>query len=195
MSEHPHDDELAPTITPGYKPGEIKSMEEYHQLDAEDESLQKWKASLGVTGQPSSASGPNVIVKSLSLLSETRSEPLTFDLTDEKILGSLKSTPITIKEGVEYSVAISFEIKHTIVTGLKYLQVIKRAGLKVDKMEEMLGSYGPNEKPYTKVFPPEESPSGVIARSGSYNARSRIVDDDGSVYVDFSWTFKLAKEW
>jgi Rho GDP-dissociation inhibitor len=52
-------------------------------------------------------------------------------------------------------------------------------------MEQMLGSYGPspNDQPYTKNFEPEESPSGLIARSGTYNVRSRVVDDDGEVYA------------
>ena len=47
----------------------------------------------------------------------------------------------------------------------------------------MLGSYGPQERPYTKNFDSEESPSGMLARSGSYNVRSRVVDDDGEVYA------------
>jgi Rho GDP-dissociation inhibitor len=49
----------------------------------------------------------------------------------------------------------------------------------------MLGSYGPSPdgKPYTKVFDPEESPSGMLARSGKYEVSSRVVDDDGEVYA------------
>lgn len=52
-------------------------------------------------------------------------------------------------------------------------------------MEQMLGSYGPSPEgqPYTKNFEPEESPSGIIARSGTYHVRSRVVDDDGEVYA------------
>jgi hypothetical protein len=55
----------------------------------------------------------------------------------------------------------------------------------VDKLEQMLGSYGPSPKgePYTKNFDPEESPSGMLARSGSYNVRSRVIDDDGEVFA------------
>lgn len=55
--------------------------------------------------------------------------------------------------------------------------------LKVDKLEQMLGSYGPRTEPYTKNFDPDESPSGFLARSGSYNVRSRVIDDDGEVYA------------
>lgn len=39
------------------------------------------------------------------------------------------------------------------------------------------------------------SPTGMLARSGSYAVRSRVIDDDGTVYADFEWTFKLGKEW
>jgi hypothetical protein len=55
----------------------------------------------------------------------------------------------------------------------------------VDKMEQMLGSYGPSPtgEPYIKNFEAEESPSGMVARSGSYTVRSRVVDDDGEVYA------------
>ena len=91
------------------------------------------------------------------------------------------------------------------------MQVVKRAGIKgkrhlrsscnlplnespaVDKMEQMLGSYGVNPKgePYVKNFDTEESPSGMIARSGTYNVRSRVVDDDGEVYAGAYHTWLL----
>lgn len=76
----------------------------------------------------------------------------------------------------------------------------------------MLGSYGPHPQgeAYAKNFDPEESPSGTLARMGSFNVKSRVVDDDGGIYAgmsparrharpdvwaDWEWSFKLAKEW
>jgi Rho GDP-dissociation inhibitor len=36
----------------------------------------------------------------------------------------------------------------------------------------------------------------MLARSGSYAVRTRIVDDDGNKWLDdFDWSFKLGKEW
>ena len=61
--------------------------------------------------------------------------------------------------------------------------------LKVDKLEEMLGSYGPRDEHYIKNFEAEESPSGILARSGSYGVRSRVVDDDGEVYAGTCYPF------
>lgn len=46
----------------GYKPGAAKSADEYAKLDAEDESLARWKASLGIVpGAGGEASGPKVL--------------------------------------------------------------------------------------------------------------------------------------
>lgn len=40
----------------------------------------------------------------------------------------------------------------------------------------------------------EEAPSGMLAR-GHYNVRSRFVDDDGHIHLEFQWSFDIAKEW
>jgi len=201
MSAEPHDDDFAPTNTPGYKPSAAKSLDEYAQLDAEDESLARWKASLGIVpGAPGAAgSGPRVTVISLELVSPTLppGKRLGFDLTDASRLAEMKKNPIIIKEGIEYNVQITFKVNHGIISGARYIQVVKRSGVKVDKLEQMLGSYGPHPKgeAYTKNFDAEESPSGMIARSGTYNVQSRVVDDDGEVYANWDWSFKLGKEW
>jgi len=122
---------------------------------------------------------------------------IVFNLSDTAKLANTKKNPIVIKEGVEYNVRITFKVNHSIISGVRYIQLVKRSGIKVDKLEQMLGSYGPSPtgEPYKKNFDPEESPSGILARSGSYNVRSRVIDDDGEVYADWEWSFKLAKEW
>jgi len=190
-------EELQPTITPGYKPGAAKSADEYANLDAGDESLARWKASLGIVpGSGTPASGPKVTVLTLELHSPTLppGRKIVFDLAK---LDDTKKIPIIIKEGVEYNVRITFKVNHSIISGVKYIQVVKRSGIKVDKLEQMLGSYGPSPtgEPYTKNFEPEESPSGMLARTGTYNVKSRVIDDDGEVYADWDWSFKLMKEW
>ncbi|KAH9938529.1 immunoglobulin E-set [Fomitopsis serialis] len=170
-------------------------------MDAEDESLARWKASLGIAPGASTApaSGPKVTVFTLELDSPTlpAGKKLVLDIQDPAQLANVKKNPIAIKEGVEYNVRITFKVNHSIISGVRYMQVVKRAGVRVDRMEQMLGSYGPHPKgeAYTKNFDPEESPSGMLARSGTYNVRSRVVDDDGEVYADWDWSFKLAKEW
>jgi len=194
---HSDDEDLKPTFQPGFKLGEKKSPEELARLDAEDESLAKWKASLGVAPGGSAlvtAEGPKVTVLTLTLTSPTLPPDRVISLD---VTNPASQNLIVIKEGVEYSVGITFKVNHDIISGVRYIQIVRRAGVKVDKLEQMLGSYAPHPegKEYTKQFEPDESPSGMIARSGTYNVRSRVIDDDGEIYADFHWSFKLAKEW
>ncbi|GJE84484.1 rho GDP-dissociation inhibitor [Phanerochaete sordida] len=201
MSAPHHDeDDFAPSATPGYKPGTAKTVDEYATLDAEDESLARWKASLGIVpGAAGAANGPKVTILTLELASPSMppGKTLIMNLQNPAVLADMKKNPVTIKEGIEYNVRITFQVNHSIISGVRYMQVVKRAGVRVDKMEQMLGSYGVNPKgePYVKNFDPEESPSGMLARSGTYSVRSRVVDDDGEVYADWEWSFKLGKEW
>ncbi|KAK0522824.1 rho GDP dissociation inhibitor [Tilletia horrida] len=199
-----HDDELAPTETAGYRPGEKKSVAEYLQTDANDESLARWKASLGLgpgatAGAVSNA--PRLQLHWLGLQSATAPHggQITLNLQDylrggEQAEQALKKEPIAIKEGVTYNIALSFSVGQDVLSGLKYLHVVKRAGVTVDKYEEMIGSYGPSPQPYTKKCPAEDAPSGMLAR-GTYAVRSRIIDDDKTVWADFTWYFKIAKDW
>ena len=80
----------------------------------------------------------------MSMESEGR-EDVNLDLRD---IDKVASSNIVIKEGVEFRLKISFRIQHEVVAGLKYIQVVKRAGLRVDKSEEMIGSYGPRVNNY-----------------------------------------------
>ncbi|KAG2177156.1 hypothetical protein INT43_007813 [Umbelopsis isabellina] len=196
MADHHEEDELAPTQTAGYKVGEKKTMEEYQNLDANDESLKKWKQSLGLGG--AAAPGPSddprkVVVLGIAL--EVAGRPdVSVDLSTKDALEKSKSQPFTIKEGVEYRMKVKFKIQHDVVSGLKYLQVVKRKGIKVDKTEEMIGSYGPNPEAYEKKFQSEEAPSGMLAR-GHYEAKSKFIDDDNVTHMEWTWSFDIKKDW
>ncbi|KAH2587222.1 hypothetical protein KXV99_007695 [Aspergillus fumigatus] len=194
-----HDDDLVASKTEGFKVGEKKTIEEYTKLDQNDESLNRWKASLGLnTGKP--IGDPNdprkCIIRSLSLEVEGRPD-VVIELSAPGALEALKDKPFTIKEGATFRIKCKFEVHHEVLSGLKYLQVVKRKGIRVSKDEEMLGSYAPSttDKPiYEKKFNPEEAPSGMLAR-GHYNAISKFVDDDHQTHLQFEWSFDIAKDW
>jgi len=149
---------------------------------------------------------------------------VVIDLTGPNALEDLKKKTFTIKEGVQYRMKVVFKVQHQILSGLKYLQVVKRGPLK-EKQQEMLvcqlpkfphpyfalckllvaegwlngdqGSYSPNteEKPvYEKAFQPDEAPSGMLAR-GKYNAVSTFIDDDMKEHLRFEWSLEIKKEW
>ncbi|WWD02318.1 hypothetical protein V865_000357 [Kwoniella europaea PYCC6329] len=171
---HPQEateDDLAPTETQGYKVGQSKTVAELAALDQEDESLQRWKASLGLAASGGAGGNKKVVLNTLFLSSPTLSKDISIDLTQPAAdLAKLKKEPWC--------------------RILRWYYFYRR-----ERNQAMLGSYGPQPAPYTKVFASEESPSGMLARSGTYSVRSRVTDDDNDIWLDFEWSFKLAKEW
>ena len=83
------------------------------------------------------------IIKSLALQVDGR-EDVIIDLSSPGSVDSLKDKPFKIKEGSKFHIKVTFQVHHEVLSGLKYLQVVKRKGIRVSKDEEMLGSYAPN---------------------------------------------------
>lgn len=79
------------------------------------------------------------IILSLALEVEGRSD-ITIDLSADGALESLKTKPFSIKEGAQFRMKATFKVQHDVLSGLKYLQVVKRKGLRVGKDEEMIVS-------------------------------------------------------
>ncbi|RGP59603.1 rho protein gdp dissociation inhibitor containing protein [Fusarium sporotrichioides] len=195
-----HDDDTMPEETQGYKLSQPKqSLAEYQQMDAGDESLQRYKESLGLGGGTdiSDPSDPRVcIILSLTMDSPGR-PPVTIDLSTPGSETTLKDKPFNIKEGAKFTMSAKFKVQHEILSGLHYVQVVKRKGIRVSKDSEMIGSYAPStdkQPTYIKKFQEEEAPSGMLAR-GHYNAISSFVDDDKKKHLEFEWSFDIAKDW
>ncbi|KAK9480392.1 immunoglobulin E-set [Lipomyces japonicus] len=195
------EDDLVHVPAEGYKVGTKKTVDEYVQLDNNDESLKKWKESLGLVGSGSGSIGDvndkrKVVILGLEL--EFRDhETFKVNLDTQAEVDKLKSNPIVIKEGAHYKLRIKFRVQHEIITGLRYLQLVKRKGVRVDKSDEICGSYSPNtaEKPfYEKTFIEEEAPSGLLAR-GTYDVTSKFVDDDNFTHLQFTWVLHIKKSW
>ncbi|KAK7207552.1 rho guanidine dissociation inhibitor [Myxozyma melibiosi] len=202
MSAVDPEDELVAEPAEGYVVGQKKTVEEYVSLDNNDESLRKWKESLGLTSDATTGSigepGDKRKVVILKLELEFRDHPtISVDLSAKSALEALKNKPLVIKEGSRYKVRIRFRVQHEIITGLRYLQLVKRKGIKVDKSDEVCGSYSPNteQKPYyEKTFLEEEAPSGMLAR-GTYDMTSKFVDDDNTTHLLFTWQLSIKKSW
>ncbi|KAK4188316.1 immunoglobulin E-set [Podospora australis] len=197
-----HDEELLPENTSGYKLSQPKqSLAEYQKMDENDESLQRYKASLGLSGGKdiSDPSDPRVcIIKSLTMESPGR-DPVVIDLSTPGSVETMKKTPFKIKEGAAFTMSAQFKVQHEILSGLHYVQAIKRKGLPIPggKSDEMIGSYAPNTEQnplYTKKFQEETTPTGWAAR-GKYDVRSSFVDDDKKTHLQFDWAFEIDKDW
>lgn len=115
-------------------------------IDANDESLQRYKQSLGLGGGKdlSDPNDPRVcIIQSLTMDSPGR-PPATIDLSQPGSEATLKDKPFKIKEGVKFTMSATFRVQHEILSGLQYVQVVKRSGIRVSKDSEMLvGCYKP----------------------------------------------------
>ncbi|KAG7287312.1 hypothetical protein NEMBOFW57_006821 [Staphylotrichum longicolle] len=161
--------------------------------DENDESLQRYKQSLGLGGgnDLSDPNDPRVcIIQSLTMESPGRA-PVVIDLSAPGSTENLKKNPFKIKEG--------FKVQHEILSGLHYVQVIKRKGIRIPggKTDEMIGSYAPNtdKQPiYTKKFQEETAPSGWAVRD-KYSVSSSFVDDDKKTHLQFDWAFEIDKDW
>ncbi|CCD22376.1 Rdi1p NDAI_0A02180 [Naumovozyma dairenensis CBS 421] len=183
-----------------YKVTAKKTLDEYKKLDAEDESLARWKKSLGLDSDVLPLEFPGdkrkVVIQKIQLLINTEKSPITFDLTNEKTIKELASKRYQIKENAIYKLKITFKVQHEIITGLRYVQYIKKAGIAVDKIDDHLGSYAPNTeaKPYYEVELPEsEAPSGFFAR-GNYSAVSKFIDDDKTTHLTLNWGVEIVKK-
>uniref|UniRef100_H0YZ76 Rho GDP-dissociation inhibitor 1 n=1 Tax=Taeniopygia guttata TaxID=59729 RepID=H0YZ76_TAEGU len=176
-----------------YKPPAQKSIQEIQELDKDDESLRKYKeALLGAVTVTADPNAPNVVVTKLTLVCATAPGPLELDLTGD--LDSYKKQAFVLKEGVEYRIKISFRVNREIVSGLKYIQHTFRKGVKIDKTEYMVGSYGPRAEEYEFLTPMEEAPKGMLAR-GSYNIKSKFTDDDKTDHLSWEWNLTIKKDW
>ena len=173
--------------------------------DQDDEAMQKYKASLGLSPGGDligDKSDPRKVVM-LSLGLEVAGRPdIIIDLhsstvaEQQKKAAALKEQPFTIKEGAQFRMKVKFRVQHEVCAGMKYLQVVKKMGIP-NKTQEMIGSYAPNttkQPEYEKKFEPETAPSGMIAR-GHYTASSKFVDDDGQTHLQFDWSFDIKKDW
>jgi Rho GDP-dissociation inhibitor len=78
-----------------------------------------------------------VIIVSLGLEVEGRDD-IIIDLTAPGAAEKLKDKPFTIKEGANFRMKAIFKVQHEVLSGMKYLQVVKRKGIRMGKTEEMI---------------------------------------------------------
>ncbi|XP_048411135.1 rho GDP-dissociation inhibitor 1 [Stegostoma tigrinum] len=179
------------TVT--YKAPAQKTLEEIEELDKDDESLRKYKeVLLGNRSKIVDPNVPNVQVTRLTLVCACAPQPLELDLTGD--VEKLKNNSFALKEGVEYKIKISFKVNKEIVSGLKYVQTTSRRGIKIDKTEYMVGSYGPRDTEYEFVTSQEEAPKGMLVR-GTYTVKSLFTDDDRHTHLAWEWQLNIKKDW
>lgn len=184
-----------------YKAPAQKTLEDISKLDADDPSLVKYKqALLGDMSEVAyDKNDPRkVIVTSVEIHSPELDKPKTIAINSNLSAAADKDSAnaqrVKIKEGALFNVEVIYYVQHQIVSGLKYEQVVKCKGIKVDSDSVMIGSYGPRKENYTYKSPQEEAAKGMLARQ-SYNVKSKFIDDDKVCHVSWEWKFEISKDW
>ncbi|KAI9915462.1 hypothetical protein PsorP6_008243 [Peronosclerospora sorghi] len=172
----------------------IKSVDEILAKDAEDESLRRYKEQL----LGSAAHGDRgdthdtrrVVVDEFRVEFEDGRENIEYNLATLEGVEHMRTSPFIMNEGSRYRFVISFRVNQTIVSGLRFLNKVKKNVL-ATRDEIVLGSYAPRSKNYFFVFPRHEwmeAPSGLFYR-GKYLGRFIFVDDDHHQHHKLFYSF------
>ncbi|XP_038047340.1 rho GDP-dissociation inhibitor 1-like isoform X2 [Patiria miniata] len=179
-------------LTRDYKPPKEVDLQTLQELDADDETLVKYKeALLGSTADVLDEGGQNVLLKAL-VFAPVDHEETVLDLTGD--LSQFKHRPIVVKEGAEYKIKLIFRVQREIVSGLRYFEADYRKGIRVDKANFMVGNYGPKTEEHIFQSPVDELPVGMMRR-GVYIVKSKFTDDDKNIYLEWEWSFSVKRDW
>ena len=153
--------------------------------EGEDEAMQRYKASLlgaAAVGGGKTDDPRRVVITKLELIINGKDAPLSYDMVKEENLNGGLS--VQLKEGCEYKTQLTFRVQNELITGLKYKNNVagNSSGITVLKVNEMLGSYGPDpEKTNTIVFPRREWEEGARrSNTGRCHACARSLPGYGA---------------
>ncbi|XP_038047324.1 rho GDP-dissociation inhibitor 1-like isoform X2 [Patiria miniata] len=179
-------------LTRDYKPPKEVDLQTLQELDADDETLVKYKeALLGSTADVLDEGGQNVLLKAM-VFAPVDHEETVLDLTGD--LSQFKHRPIVVKEGAEYKIKLIFRVQREIVSGLRYFEAHYRKGIRVNKANFMVGNYGPKTEEHIFQSPVDELPVGMMRR-GVYIVKSKFTDDDKNIYLEWEWSFSVKRDW
>ncbi|CAA0833234.1 Rho GDP-dissociation inhibitor 1 [Striga hermonthica] len=109
-------------------------------------------------------------------------------------ISSPKACLFTLKEGTKYRLKFTFVVSNNVVSGLKYEHTLWKAGIRINRSIVNLGTFSPQEKPHAIELEEETLPSGILIR-GLYSARAKVIDDEGTCYMDIHYHFDIQKSW
>ena len=71
---------------------------------------------------------------------EEHGRSITIDLSAKGSESTLKDNPFKIKEGSKFTMIAKFKVQHEVLSGLQYVQIVRRKGIRVSKDQEMIVS-------------------------------------------------------
>ncbi|CAL9103104.1 unnamed protein product, partial [Musa acuminata var. zebrina] len=112
----------------GFVPSPLIPLSDQVEKDKEDESLRRWKEKLlgGVDGELNSKVEPEVTFHSIGVVSEGFANLIT----SLPVAKNQSQILFTLKEGSKYRLRLTFTVRHNIVSGLTYSNVVWKRGIK-----------------------------------------------------------------
>ena len=152
-------------------------MDELLSKDQDDASLNKYKASLiGDKVAPVFPNDPRkVICDSFNIIFvNDESKNIEFNPEQKNVKNHYE-----IAEGSAFKLKIRYYVQHDIVVGLRFVNSVTKLLVKVDEIDDNIGSFAPKAERYEFTSREDEAPSGFLAR-GSYKGNVCI-------FARFSW--------
>jgi len=199
MAEMPNKDEekaaeAVEDLAANYKVSARVSVSQMLKSDANDASLNKYKASLGlqkdVAEKIFDESNPNEVILTKLIVKCNRGD----DKGDIELTPSdLKKGVIafTLKEGCPYQLQLKFQIQREMVSRLAFKSVVSRVVFS-ETNDNVIGSFAPG-KEYTHTCAMDTAPKGMMYR-GKYSAVVTLYDDD-KTHLTKEYSFKIDKKW
>lgn len=192
---------LEPTASrnQAYVPRGTNDVDAILKQDDADPSLQRYKAQLlgaAAQGDRGDLSDPRkLVVTEFRVVFNSAAPDQVFHLDTRAGKDHLKKTGISVKEGSEYKFRLSFRVQHDILPGLKYINRLKRMGMKTAADELVIGSYAPQSSAHVFEFPRRDwldAPTGMMYR-GTYTASDKFLDGDGRTHLEYDYPVKVTK--
>ncbi len=140
------------------EPGPQVPLKEQLEKDKEDESLRRWKeqllgyaASLDTIGDGFHSDHPEVKVSGLGISAKGREElelPLPLTTTTSTPQGHAFS----LKEASHYQLKFIFTVRNNIISGLTCINTVWKAGIMVQEMRPVLGTFALQQEPYVHIL-------------------------------------------
>ncbi|PKU87969.1 Rho GDP-dissociation inhibitor 1 [Dendrobium catenatum] len=134
---------------------------------------------------------PKVTIQSLTIITSDRPGlviPIPFD-------PNVRSYEFTLKKGIQYQLKLSFTVSNNIVSGLRYMNTVRKIpGFILESTTVMLGTFSPQNEPYTYKLEEDTTPSGLFSL-GEYFVEIKFVDDDNKCYLEIEYDFQITQDW
>ncbi len=141
-------------------------LKEQLEKDNEDESLRRWKEQLlGSAASPETigdefhSDHPEVKVSRLGIRAKGREElelPLPLTTTTTNIPWG---HAFSLKEASRYQLKFIFTVRNNIVSGLTCINTVWKAGIMVQEMRSMLGTFALQQEPSVHILAEQLTPS------------------------------------